>query len=179
MADIQRRGGDEERQLFYAKMAGSAAAFGLLVMWMTPPTTPHPVAPSPLLAYKNVRSDAPTRDATVGMMAPSDYHAAAIPWWSLRAPQPARISYAPVPAPSPDPAPETSEDGMEGAPEDMPPAVPETGQSAPAIHQEVALARVIADPQPYQPRRETWAETVSTRSYDDGEAQEAAAEAGD
>lgn len=85
MSDMFSSGGMDERRVRIAKIGGSALAFAALVAWMTPPTTPR-VIPSPLLAYKNVRSDAPTRDPAFGMSGPAYPNTPAIPWWALRTP---------------------------------------------------------------------------------------------
>ena len=176
MPDIRRRGGDEEREILFTKAAGSAAAFALLVMWMTPPTTPHPAAPSPLLAFKTMHSDAPTLAAAVGVFAaPADAAVATIPWWGPRAPQaapprdePAAIATAPTEV-------VMSDEATDDAPSDAQDIV----QSPPTGRPPVALARAGTTPQAAQPRYPPRTETMSARPADDGQVQEAAAEAGE
>ena len=175
MPDIRRRGGDGEREILYTKAVGSAAAFALLVMWMTPPTTPHPAAPSPLLAFKTMHSDAPTLDAAAGLFAAPADAASVIPWWSPRAPQASPPRDEPVATATALTEVVMSDEATDDAPSDA----QDTVQSPPTGRPPVALARAGTTPQAAQPRYLPRTETISARPADDGQVQEAAAEAGE
>ena len=75
----------DHRSMRIAKIGGPTLAFVALVAWMTPPTTPR-VPPSPLDAYKNIRSDAPTKDPAFGVAGRAFPDAPPIPRLSLRTP---------------------------------------------------------------------------------------------
>lgn len=188
-------GGTEGRRALLAKIAGSAAGFALLVMWMTPPTTPHPLAPSPLARFGKMHSDAPTLDpvgSTTADYIPSALMPPSMPWASPS--RPAEVRHEAARPPDPAAADDPPSPDLEYAETDQPapqppriqpaqvqPARPQAEQPQPRRYQ--ADPTVVIVPRPasdrqysYEQRRAAWIAAMDERSsldspeiQDDGE----------
>jgi hypothetical protein len=160
MADFKQRSGGGEQEIKLTKVAGSAAAFILLVMWMTPPTTPHPIAPPTLEPFKTIRSDAPTKDP---LARPGDFSglAAPIPWSSLQVPKLRRTADEAIEGPAIEGA---DEPPSPPSPADIEPPAPVVTVTPPPPP---PIARAESSVRPaYEQPRQAWASSDS-RAFED------------
>ncbi len=162
----------DPRLLLGAKIACGTVVCGLLVAWMTPPTTIHPPAPSPLAAYRSSRMRPPAFEQSASSLPEPAWQSSAQPAEVAQAPQPASTgpsafvdaSIQLPGGPSSDPVEEQVSDANADASGTGPVASSRAGRSETAAHERstttpTAVANVdrdISSDDIYGQQRQTW-----------------------